>query len=113
MNECIFPIEILIVISNHIRLGCTWKAFTQACKNVYKLNTIVAINKYSNHLTTLLKKYPEWKWDMYWLSRNPNLSWSFVEAHPDWNWNVNEMSYNPNLSWSFVEAHPNWNWSAD
>src|SRR5271170_6571067 len=107
MNECIFPIEILTVISSHIRLGCTWKAFTQTCKSVYKLNTIVAINKYSNHLTTLIKKHPEWNWDMDGLSRNPNLPWSFVEGHPDWKWDVRGLSSNPNLSWSFV-AHCDW-----
>src|SRR5277367_2418114 len=101
MNECIFPIEILTVISNCIQEGSTWKAFTQTCKSVYKLNTIVVINKYSNHLATLLKKYPEWKWDMTGLSINPNLSWSFVEAHPEWKWDIVELSTNRNLSWSF------------
>src|SRR5271170_6499267 len=111
MNECVFPIEILTVISNHIRFGSTWKAFTQTCKNVYKLNTIVAINKYSNHLATLLKKYRDWGWDLLGLSRNPNLSWSFVEAHPEWEWNMFGLSSNLNLSWSFVEAHREWKWN--
>src|SRR5271170_3753785 len=89
MNECIFPIEILTTISNCIREGSTWKAFTQTCKSLYKLNTIVTINKYSNHLATLLKKHPEWQWrNIVGLSHNPNLPWNFVEVHRDWNWNM-------------------------
>src|SRR5271170_193915 len=92
MNECMFPIEILTVISNCIREGSTWKTFTQTCKSLYKLNTIVAINKYSNHLTTLLNTYPDWKWDIDELSLNPNLSWSFVEVHPEWEWNMYRWS---------------------
>src|SRR5277367_3889631 len=110
MNECIFPIEILTVISNYIQEGSTWKAFTQTCKSVYKLNTIVVINKYSNHLTTLLNTYPDWKWDVFGLSGNPNLFWSFVEAHRNWCWHMDELSGNPNLPWSFVEAHREWKW---
>src|SRR5277367_2174325 len=110
MNECLFPIEILTVISSRIREGSTWKAFTQTCKSLYKLNTIVAINKYSNHLTTLLNTYPDWKWDIDELSLNPNLPWSFVEAHPEWEWNMYRWSRNPNLSWGFVDALPDWCW---
>src|SRR5271170_7871858 len=110
MNECIFPIEILTVISSCILEGSTWKAFTQTCKSVYKLNTIVAINKYSNHLATLLKKHPNWKWDLLGLLDNPNLPWSFVEAHSDLKWNITKLSHSPNLPWSFVEAHRDLQW---
>src|SRR5271170_7906976 len=110
MNECVFPIEILTAISSRILEGSTWKAFTQTCKSVYKLNTIVAINKYSNHLATLLNTYPGWKWDMEGLSRNPSLPWSFVEAHQYLKWDMNGLSSNLNLSWSFVEAHRDWKW---
>src|SRR5271170_4237780 len=108
MNECIFPIEILTIISNCIREGSTWKAFTQTCKSLYKLNTIVAINKYSNHLATLLNTYPEWNWDIAGLSLNSNLHWSIMETHFNTNWDMEDLSYNPSLSWSFVEAHPEW-----
>src|SRR5271170_2398177 len=108
MDGCIFPIEILTVISSCILEGHTWKAFTQTCKSVYKLNTIVVINKYSNHLTTLLNTYPDWKWDVLALSGNPNLPWSFVETHCNLKWDIFGLSGNPNLSWSFVEAHRNW-----
>src|SRR5277367_6734093 len=113
MNECIFPIEILTVISNYIQEGSTWKTFTQTCKSVYKLNTIVTINKYSNHLATLLKKHPEWNWDLLELSGNPNLPWSFVEVHSDWDWKMYWLSCNPSLPWSFVEAHPDLEWDMD
>src|SRR5271170_7315683 len=111
MNECIFPIEILTVISNCIQEGNTWKAFTQTCKSVYKLNTIVAINKYSNHLATLLKKHPEWCWDLLELSKNPSLPWGFVEVNFDREWTMYQLSSNPSLPWSFVEAHHDWSWN--
>ena len=41
---------------------------------------------YKNWLEEALSKYPDWKWDMYGLSRHPNLTMEFVEAHLDWKW---------------------------
>jgi hypothetical protein len=119
--ECSYlPMDMFMEISNYIQEGSTWKAFTQSCHSLYKLNTQEKINRYSNHLLTLLVKHPPgkgdgWKWDMATLSQNPSLPWSLVEAHPPgeehgWKWDMWELSANPSLSWSFVEVHLNWKW---
>ena len=34
---------------------------------------------------------------MYWLSRNPNLPWKFIEAHPE------GINGKPNLPWEFLK----------
>ena len=122
----VLPSEIFGEISEHIQEGSTWKAFTQSCKTLYSLNTPAKINRYSNHLMTLLIKHPNGiggrPWNMDVLSSNLNLPWSFVEAHLDgiggWSWDMRCLSSNPNLPWdmrrlssninlpwSFVEAH--------
>jgi hypothetical protein len=119
--ECSYLVmDMFLEISNHIQEGSTWKAFTQSCRSLYKLNTREKIDRYSNHLLTLLTKHPPgeengWKWSMKELSQNPALPWSLVEAHPPgeeygWKWNMAELSCHPSLPWSMVEAHPEWKW---
>jgi len=42
-----------------------------------------AVDKYSNHLQTLVKMYPNWQWNATELYRNPNADWNFIRNYCD------------------------------
>jgi hypothetical protein len=100
-----------------------------------------SINQHSNHLWTLIKLFPDAKWDWQlvmvnrnttwdivqtkwsyeWVSANPNLKWQTVLdlAHMPWNWR--DISANPNISWNDIKnnldlpklhnAETDWDWN--
>src|SRR6185437_10403609 len=106
----VFPVEIFGEISEHIQGGSDWKSFVLTCKRLYDFNTQKKINRYANHLTTLLKIFPDKPWNLNYLSVNPSFSFNFVFAHPDFEWDWNYLSDNPSLSFDFVLEHPELKW---
>ena len=62
----------------------------------------------------LLNEFPNGingkSWDIKELSRNPNLSWDYVEKHLEeinrQSWAMFYISFNENLPWDYVEKHP-------
>ena len=65
---------------------------------------------YENWLDEAFHKYPGWEWDMFGLSRHPNVTMKFVEEHLDLEWKMLGLSQNPNLTIEFVEEHIYWEW---
>jgi hypothetical protein len=62
-----------------------------------------------------IKKHPEIKWDMFFVSKNPNMNIKIVLANPDFPWDVRgltqnlsitikDMIENPQISWDFNSA---------
>ena len=94
MEESLVCKDILFEISKHIKDGKTWKSLIFVCKATYEFNTKDKVRKYANHITTLLKFFPDKNWDWYWLSKNPSLSFDFVLARPELNWIWSLLSHN-------------------
>jgi hypothetical protein len=42
-----------------------------------------------------IEKHPNWKWDVYNLSKNPSITPKLIKKHPDWNWEMLSLSINP------------------
>jgi hypothetical protein len=47
-----------------------------------------------NELQKLLIKYPDKPWKWYQVSRNPNITLSFIEKNPDKPWKWSWISFN-------------------
>ena len=99
-------------IASHISDGITWKSFIFSCKLFYGFNTQSQIDRFSNHLLTLLKLFPDEEWNWYGISQNPNITWGIVfnNANKPWKWGG--ISRNPNITWSIITNNANkpWNW---
>lgn len=135
LEFCLFPLEILKVISEFITDGKTWKSYTQMCKLTYVFNTQDKIDIYSNHIGTIMLKNPKWGywnyktlplhkkfpfdyldkfpkdigWDTHNLSLCPNISLEFLETHPpsqEYQWDMYGLSTNKHLPWELVEKYP-------
>src|SRR5512138_3582186 len=107
MEYAVLPVEMFGEIARWIENGRTWKSFVWSCKLMYALNTPENVDKFSNHLTTLLTRHPPsegWEWDVSNLSWNHSLPWSFIKERPPgpdsvWKWDLRGISSNPSLSW--------------
>src|SRR3954465_2989882 len=77
------------------------------------MNTYDQIARYSNHLTTLLKMFPDKPWDWYGLSQNPNITWQAILDNLDKPWNWYYISHNPNITWKNIYDNLDkpWDWS--
>src|SRR5271170_4667431 len=97
----------------------SYKSATRVCRMwhticVGELRWMVA--KYSNHLWTLMDKYPDEPWCWRGISENPNTTWEMIEmsfrVDPEQKWSRLNGSYNPNITWEIIESHPEktWHW---
>jgi hypothetical protein len=50
-------------IANHIDCGSDWKSWLLVCKDFAAMANRAQVARFSNHLTTLLKLYPDRYWD--------------------------------------------------
>ena len=98
-------------IAKHINTGSTWKAWIFTCKSFNAMNSQKQIDRFSNHLLTLLKLYPDKEWSWFWLSENPNITWDIVQKNPQIPWDWYWLSTNPNITWDIVQANPDKKWS--
>ena len=68
-------IDILNLIAENIDKGSDWKQYIFTCKRFYKLNSQDKIDKFSNHLLTVLIQKPNKNWNYsYGLSSSPNIT---------------------------------------
>src|SRR4051812_17739713 len=65
-------------IAKHIECGSDWKSWILVCKAFAGMNTHDQIARYSNHLTTLIKLFPDKPWEWRVISYNPNITWQFI-----------------------------------
>jgi hypothetical protein len=61
-------------------------------------------------LEKLLHIFPEKNWNWFAVSKNPNISWSFVTTHLHFPWNFKSLSYNPNISLEIIKNNPGYYW---
>ena len=50
-----------------------------------------------------IKTYEERKFNWYWLSQNPNITWDIVKNNPDKPWDWYRLSKNPNITWDVIK----------
>ena len=98
MDDC--ALSISKYISN-----INWKSFIFTCKSFYKCNTFQEVNKRSNHLWTIIYKYPYEVYDWFEVSANVNTTWDIVME----NWNdkkykfeVSGLIRNPNITLDII-----------
>ena len=51
-----------------------------------------------------IEAHPDYEWDWYLLSMNPNLTIKFIEEHPQYDWNWEYVSGNPNLTLELLKS---------
>ena len=74
--------DILFNIFRFINDGSTYKSIIFTCKDwkrVIDTNYPSMKNKLTNHLQTLLLKYPDKPWDWSEISVNPNITMEFIK----------------------------------
>ncbi len=103
-----------VEISKYIDTGSTWKCWILVCRDFAAMNNINQIRRFSNHLATLLKLFPNKPWDWSEVSRNPNITYAIVQANLDNSWDWEMLSRNPNITPVIVQANLDkpWNWNA-
>src|SRR5437764_13144771 len=82
--------------------GLDYKNIIVVCKDFcgfYKSNHMVYVRKFSNHLLTLLKLFPDKEWRWIDISCNPNITWDIIQDNPDKEWSWYGISHNPNITW--------------
>jgi hypothetical protein len=78
---------------------------------VFDKDLISFIKSQENILIKLIQLFPDKDWDVYSLSRNPNITWEFIQEHPEYNWSTVDISHNPNITWEIIQTHPAKNWN--
>ena len=59
----------------------------------------LTFNFVKTHLT------PDWEWDWYNLTKNPNITMEDIEKNPECHWDMWSITSNPNLTIEFVEKY--------
>src|SRR5271155_857072 len=77
--------ELVEGVLSNIDCGSDYKSVVRVCKlwRERAQEWGVAVDRFSNHLQTLIKMYPHWKWNSRDLSCNPNIDWVFIKSHPE------------------------------
>src|SRR5271170_6559704 len=118
--------DISLNILQFLRDGTTYKTATQVCRlwhTICREDLRWMIAKYSNHLWTLINKYPDTKWYWHGIWYNPNTTWEIIcmsltatnskissERSRYWD----DISANHNITWEIISENPDnpWNWRA-
>lgn len=111
-STVILPTEMFGEISSHITDGLTWKSWIFTCRTFAAMNDDKKVNRYANHLLTLIIMLRNNDWDWYDISKNPNITIKDVLNYPEKPWNWNALSSNPNITLADLLKHPylQWNW---
>lgn len=68
----------------------------------------------SNHLTKLIKEYPDKEWSTNLLSYNPNITWNFIKDNLDllqWNWKWSNLYSDDDVPiWFFIVRNDKLDW---
>ena len=101
-----------IEIARWIDTGTAWKQWIGTCRAFADMNTNAQVARFSNHLITLLKLYPDHPWNWSRISSNPNITFQIIRDNPDRPWNWNGISSNPSITFQIVRDNPDrpWNW---
>jgi len=79
----------------------------------------------TNHLTKLIKEYPDKEWSTNILSYNPNITWNFIKDNrdllpwsnlysddnvPSGHWEWKYISRSPNITWDNINSNLDYGW---
>ena len=101
-------------ILKHIDDCATYKSAIWTCKRFWKYfepTHTENVRKYSNHLLTLIKIFPNKKWNWHGISFNPNITWDIIVNNPQYDWDWYWISQNPNITWDIIVNNPKCKWS--
>ena len=101
-KDCLFE------ISKHIIIGSVWKSWIMVNKSIYNVSLKFPNKKIelANKTLTLLSLAPHWDW--VYLQKSHFIN--FVEANPTKScWYA--LSRNPFITWEFVQNNPDKPWS--
>src|SRR5271154_417931 len=107
MDQVFQITDLVLKILAFIPDGATYKAATLVCQ---QWHTICAgelrwmIAAYSNHLRTLLFKFPTntgWNWD--YIAGNPNLPIDIIMNNSEVSWRWIDTIINPNMTWEIIQ----------
>lgn len=75
------------------------------------MNTLQKLlNHFPDPLTDTWNPFPyRWKWDL--VSKNPNITWEYIQENPNFPWDWDAISYNPNITPEHVKNNPDKSWS--
>ncbi len=107
--------HIIELILSFTTSGKDYKNFVLVCKDWYKtLNKLFPKGSiFTNHLTTLLKLFPNEKWNYDYLSKNPNIDIDYVKNNDDKPWNYENFSENPSVTWEIFKNNRGFPWYRD
>src|SRR5271155_3872332 len=102
--------ELLKKILGFISDGGTYKIARLVCKGWFTAAGD-RVDELSNHLWTLIDKYPHvvWRWPD--VQSNPNTTWKLIQRISTECWDWFQISQNPNITWEFVKNNPGYPWS--
>lgn len=127
--------DILQLVLAVIDSGSAYKACRGVCKRWRDLADVAHPDgnvKWANHLTTLLKMFPDAEWYYYGVLGNPNISFEYATAHSvlsgllEEKWYREVLAFNcnlytipswshsadPKLTWVDIATNPHgWNWT--
>lgn len=81
-------------------------------------NDEINLTNTNNDLITLITLFPDKEWDWYHISKNPNITWKFIQENPTLPWKWQSISQNPSITFEIIEediSHctdngVDWNW---
>src|SRR5271155_5688011 len=89
--------DLLSKILGSISDGGTYKAVRLVCQR-WLAAAGDRVDELSNHLWTLIDKYPNLKWSWGSIQSNPNTTWKLIQRLPTLLWNWVNISKNPNIT---------------
>lgn len=99
------PFEMICMIAENINTGQDWKSWIFTCKCFSLMNSIIKVRKYSNHLTTLIKLFPDKPWNYNNLIENPKLNHSCCKKLDDLIDLKSKLKRNPDTWQAYLEQH--------
>ena len=50
-----------------------------------------------------MKTRPDKKWDYYYLTKHPDITFEFISSYPDKRWDYNFLTKHPDLTFEFIK----------
>ncbi len=96
-------------VLKHINTGRDYKAVCLVCKDWFRIIRVIHNKgkKFTNHIITLVKLFPNWKWN--YTNLTDKMCFGYMELSPKkWNWKL--LAMNSRLTYGYVKAHPEYPW---
>src|SRR5271170_8162430 len=109
--------DIINIIIGFISEGATYKTARLVCRQwqgICDRNHGYCVDRFSNHLLTLLKLYPDknWDWCDVMFNKHTTVEWVKDNIHRDVSNYSHNNTFNPKIFEEISIADPIWNWHA-